>query len=161
MIREPNNQREHALSKTLTRMIGAMALGATIALASLSAPLAAQDNPGNKTSVEAANEGRELYEQICQACHMPDAKGGAGAGTGVPALAGNAKLADKAFAVSTVWNGRGGMPRFAGMLTEAQVAAVLTYVRGHFNAYPDPISAAEAAKIANGVPTRDCATCGH
>ena len=161
MIRFKITKGEQPMSKTLTRIIGASALAATLGFASLSTPSVAQDNPGNKTSVEAANEGKELYEQICQACHMPDAKGGAGAGTGVPALAGNAKLADKTFAVSTVWNGRGGMPRFAGMLTEAQVAAVLTYVRGHFNTYPDPITTAEATKIANGVPTRDCATCGH
>jgi len=135
---------------------------ATITLAANPAQLSAQDNPGNKTSVQVAAEGKDLYEQICQACHMADAKGGAGAGTGVPALAGNPHLADKGFAVGTVWNGRGGMPRFAGMLTPGQIAAVLTYVRGHFNAYPAIITEGEATAITNGpVPKNDCGSCGH
>ncbi|HWU03081.1 MAG TPA: cytochrome c [Novosphingobium sp.] len=139
-----------------------MAVAAGLGALTSAAPSRAQDAPGNKTSVEAAGEGKDLYEQICQACHMPDAKGGAGAGTGVPALAGNAKLADKGFAVTTVYNGRGGMPRFAGMLTDAQIAAVLTYVRGHFNTYPDPVTEADVKALAGGpIAKSDCNTCVH
>jgi mono/diheme cytochrome c family protein len=150
------------MSKFFPRAIAAAGLAAMIALSANPAALLAQDNPGNKTSVQAADEGKELYEQICQACHMADAKGGAGAGTGVPALAGNAKLADKNYAVNVVWNGRGGMPRFGGMLSEAQVGAVLTYVRGHFNAYPQTITEAEVASVAKGVAIKnDCGSCGH
>ena len=123
--------------------------------------LAAQDNPGNKAAVEPASEGKDLYEQICQACHMPDARGGAGAGTGVPALAGNPHLADKTFAINRVWNGYGGMPRFGAMLSPQQVAAVLTYVRGHFNAYPEAVTPAEVDAIAAGrIPSADC-NCTH
>ena len=41
------------------------------------APGAAQDRASNgASSVEVSDEGKELYEQICQACHMADAKGG-------------------------------------------------------------------------------------
>lgn len=125
------------------------------------AELAAQDNPGNKAAVEPASEGKELYEQICQACHMADAKGGAGAGTGVPALAGNPHLADKTFAINRVWNGYGGMPRFGAMLSPGQVAAVLTYVRGHFNTYPDAVTAAEVDAVAAGRATKPDCNCGH
>lgn len=150
------------MHKNITRAVAAAGLAAIIGFSANSVPLQAQDNPGNKTSVQAADEGKELYEQICQACHMADAKGGAGAGTGVPALAGNANLADKNFGVNVVWNGRGGMPRFGGMLTEAQVAAVLTYVRGHFNAYPQPITEQEVADFAKGIAIKnDCGSCGH
>ncbi|HEY6868934.1 MAG TPA: cytochrome c [Novosphingobium sp.] len=125
------------------------------------AVLNAQDNPGNKAAVEPASEGKDLYEQICQACHMPDAKGGAGAGTGVPALAGNPHLADKTFAINRVWNGYGGMPRFGAMLSPPQVAAVLTYVRGHFNAYPEAVTPADVDAVAAGqIPKADC-NCGH
>ncbi len=123
--------------------------------------LAAQDNPGNKTAVEPATEGQELYEQICQACHMADAKGGTGSGTGVPALAGNARLADKGFAISRVWSGYGGMPRFGAMLSPAQIAAVLTYVRGHFNAYPDPVTPADVTAAAGGAPPKVACNCTH
>lgn len=125
------------------------------------AALSAQDNPGNKAAVEPASAGKDLYEQICQACHMADAKGGAGAGTGVPALAGNPHLADKTFAINRVWNGYGGMPRFGAMLSPDQVAAVLTYVRGHFNAYPDAVTPAEVNGVATGpIPKADC-NCAH
>jgi hypothetical protein len=56
-----------------------LASGVALLAANLSAgaPLAAQDNPGNKTDVRPADEGKDLYEQICQACHMADAKGAA------------------------------------------------------------------------------------
>jgi mono/diheme cytochrome c family protein len=122
-----------------------LASGVALLAASLSAgaPLAAQDNPGNKTDVRPADEGKDLYEQICQACHMADAKGGAALAPGFRRWR-PTHLADKAFAIGTVWNGRGGMPRFGALLSPAQVAAVLTYVRGHFNAYPDPVSEADA-----------------
>jgi len=147
--------------KSIACMLSTAGVSATLAVLANPASLAAQDNPGNKTAVEPASEGKELYEQICQACHMPDAKGGAGAGTGVPALAGNAHLSDKSFAINRVWNGNGGMPRFGAMLTPSQVAGVLTYVRGHFNSYPDAVSEAEVAAIANGtVPKADC-NCAH
>ena len=125
------------------------------------AGLAAQDNPGNKAAVEPANEGKELYEQICQACHMADAKGGAGSGTGVPALAGNAHLADKNFAIGRVWNGYGGMPRFGAMLSPAQIAAVLTYVRGHFNAYADVVTPADVTAATGGTPPKVACNCTH
>jgi mono/diheme cytochrome c family protein len=142
-------------------MVMAAAVAAVAAMGP-GAPLRAQDKPGGGTSVQAADEGQQLYEQICQACHMADAKGGGGVGTGVPALAGNAHLASKAFAVTTVYGGRGGMPRFAEMLTPAQIAAVLTYVRGHFNAYPDPISEAEVKKLATAPQTQNaCNACTH
>jgi mono/diheme cytochrome c family protein len=97
-----------------------LASGVALLAANLSAgaPLAAQDNPGNKTDVRPADEGKDLYEQICQACHMADAKGGRWhRGSG----AGGQHLADKAFAIGTVWNGRGGMPRFGALLSPAQV----------------------------------------
>lgn len=149
----------HKVPARLALIIASTALVA--ALLAGPAQVAAQDNPGNKAAVEPANEGRELYEQICQACHMPDAKGGIGAGTGVPALAGNPHLADKSFAIGRVWNGYGGMPRFGAMLSPTQVAAVLTYVRGHFNTYPDAVTPAEVDRIASGVnPQVDC-NCTH
>lgn len=132
-----------------------------VAGAVVPASLAAQDNPGNKAAVEPANEGKELYEQICQACHMPDAKGGQGSGTGVPALAGNPHLANKGFAIGRVWNGYGGMPRFGAMLNPDQIAAVLTYVRGHFNAYPEAVTAAEVSAVAAGHPPQADCNCTH
>lgn len=134
---------------------------ATLALVALPAPLNAQDKPGNKTAIEPASEGKALYEQICQACHMPDGRGGAGAGTGVPALASNPRLAEKRFIVDRLWNGYGGMPRFGALLTQPQIAAVATYVRGHFNAYPDPVTTDDVAKVASGAAVSPDCNCTH
>ncbi len=132
------------------------------ALCASQTTVSAQDNPGNKTNVKVSAEGKELYEQVCQACHMANAKGGAGAGTGVPALAGNPKLANKAYAISTLWNGRAGMPRFGELITPAQAAAVLTYVRSHFNTYRAPVTEAEVKAFAKKpLAKSDCNRCGH
>jgi mono/diheme cytochrome c family protein len=123
---------------------------AAVALLVLS-PLAirAQDSSGGVASVEVSAEGANIYREICQACHMADARGGGGAGAGIPALTGNPRLADKAFAIEVVVNGRGGMPWFTDILTPPQIAAVLTHVRSRFNAYPDPVTAEEVAAIAD------------
>ncbi len=121
----------------------------------------AQDAPGGVTTVQVPDEGRQVYEQICQACHMADAKGGGGAGAAIPALAGNPKLADKDYPITLLLKGRGGMPWFTDMLTPEQMAAVLTYVRGHFNAYPDPVTVADIARVSTAPPPiRECDTCG-
>lgn len=142
----------------------ALGMRVGVGLLGLSLPLAlsvrAQDAPGGTTSVQVSEEGRLVYEQICQSCHMADAKGGGGAGAVIPALAGNPNLADKDLIVSVVVKGRGGMPWFTDILTESQIAAVSTYVRSHFNAYPEPVSIADVRRIANAPePVRDCNTC--
>jgi len=117
----------------------------------------AQDAPGSIVDVRIPEQGRAVYEEICQACHMADAKGGEGAGARIPALAGNPRLADRSYAVAVAVKGRGGMPGFTEMLSDEQLAAVLTYVRGHFNAYADPVTPAEiAAAKTTGGSAPDC-----
>jgi len=130
---------------------GVAALAATVALR-------AQDAPGGgPTAVEVSGEGKEVYEQICQACHMADAKGGGGAGAVIPALAGNPRLADKDYPTVILLKGRGGMPWFSDILTPEQMAAVLTYVRGHFNDYQDPVTVADIVRVTTASPpVPDC-----
>ncbi|MBT2187603.1 c-type cytochrome [Sphingobium nicotianae] len=118
----------------------------------------AQDTAGGgPSSVKVGGEGKEVFETICQACHLADAKGG----SGIPALAGNTHLADKDFMVDILLKGRGGMPWFNDMLTPKQIAAVATYVRSHFNSYSEPVTEADVQRIAGGAKAspRDCATC--
>jgi mono/diheme cytochrome c family protein len=112
-----------------------------------SAPLQAQDSAGGTSSVKVSDEGQQVYEEICQACHMADAKGGGGAGAAIPALAGNSKLADKDYPITMLLKGRGGMPWFTEMLSPAQMAAVITYVRGHFNGYSDPVTVEDIERV--------------
>jgi mono/diheme cytochrome c family protein len=85
--------------------------------------------------------GQDLYAAICQGCHMPDGKGAVGAGS-YPALADNSKLLSAGYPIYLVLYGQKGMPGFGGFLDDAQVAAVVEYVRTHFgNNYTDKISA--------------------
>jgi mono/diheme cytochrome c family protein len=101
------------------------------------APAMAQPPSGGDTAGSASNKtaapvtGEQVYQQVCQACHMADAKGGKGAGQ-IPALAKNAKLEEPSYPVSMILQGRGAMPSLTDILKPAQIAAVVTYVRTHF-----------------------------
>jgi len=88
-------------------------------------------------------DGASIYANVCAACHMPNAKGAAGAGA-YPALAANPRLAAEVYPVHVVIHGQKGMPAFGALLDDDQVAAVVTYVRGRFgNDYPGAVTAAE------------------
>ena len=133
-------------ARAIAPALAAMLLGAALLTGPQS--VQAQDAPGGgPSSVEISSEGKEVYEQICQACHMADAKGGDGAGAAIPALADNPNLASKDFIVDIIVHGRGGMPWFTDMLTTEQIAAVSTYVRAHFNTYPDPVTVADVQRV--------------
>jgi mono/diheme cytochrome c family protein len=96
----------------------------------------------------APRTGEDVYRQICQACHMPDARGAQGAAIrGYPALAGNPRLASAAYAAMVVVRGQKAMPAFAE-LSDAQVAAVVNYLRSNFgNRYGDTISAEQVRPL--------------
>ena len=125
------------------RKILLAALAATPLLTSHAWADAATTSTGGGISVVS---GEQVFQHVCQGCHQANAKGAWGAGAGFPALANNPKLENAGYPISMVENGHGGMPWFNGMLTDAQVAAVLNYVRTHFgNAYKDPITPADVA----------------
>jgi mono/diheme cytochrome c family protein len=103
-------------------------------------------------------DGRQIFEQICQGCHMPNGQGAVGAGH-YPALAKDRTLASRQYMALTILAGRRNMPAFgarhaigfggpAATLNEEQIAAVINYVRTHFgNRYTDSITAAEVAAL--------------
>ncbi len=102
--------------------------------------------------------GQQIYEHICQGCHMPGAQGASGAGF-YPKLAGDKKLIAWQYAALTVLNGRNGMPPFGlpadqvvqlrtTHLSDQQVADVVNYVRSHFNnKFPATVTAAQVAAL--------------
>ena len=93
----------------------------------------------------AATDGAALYRDICQGCHMARGQGAKGAGA-YPALARDANLAAAGYPVLIVLEGHKAMPGFAAMLNDAQVAAVVNYVRTNFgNAYRDGVTQANVA----------------
>lgn len=90
-------------------------------------------------------DGAQLYQAVCQACHMANAMGGAGAAA-FPALAKNPKLAEAGYPISMVTNGHKAMPGFKSQMSDAQIAAVVTYVRTHFgNDYQEPVALDQVA----------------
>ena len=103
-------------------------------------------------------DGHQIYEAICQGCHMSAAQGAVGAGH-FPALAKDATLASRQYMAITLLMGRRNMPAFGAKhaigfggppatLTEEQIAAVINYVRSHFgNHYTDLITAAEVRSL--------------
>jgi mono/diheme cytochrome c family protein len=91
--------------------------------------------------------GEALYKEICQACHMPDAKGASGAGA-YPSLAANPKLASKAYPVLVVVNGLKAMPPFGDLLSDRQIADVVNHTRSHFgNRYTDTVTPVEVKAL--------------
>jgi mono/diheme cytochrome c family protein len=87
--------------------------------------------------------GEQLFGNACQACHMSDAKGAAGAGT-YPSLAGDRNLEAGGYAIAVVVNGQRGMPPVGALMSDEQVAAVVNYLRTHFdNSYQDAVTAAD------------------
>jgi mono/diheme cytochrome c family protein len=72
-------------------------------------------------------DGKSLFADNCSACHQVTGKGVKGA---FPALAGSAFVqGDPKIVMTTVLNGRAGMPAFKDDLNDADLAAILTYVR--------------------------------
>jgi len=109
-------------------------------------------------ATSSASDGRQIFEQICQGCHMQNGQGAIGAGR-FPALANNRSLASRQYMALTILMGRRNMPAFGAKhaigfggppatLSEEQIASVINYVRTHFgNRYKDSITAAEVAAL--------------
>ncbi|WP_456791834.1 c-type cytochrome [Bradyrhizobium sp. USDA 4506] len=124
--------------RTATSVVAALALlSATAALG--------QDSGAGKRTFSSGYRfvemtGEELFANVCQGCHMPDATGASGAGS-YPSLAGNKNLEAASYPVFLVINGRRGMPAFGDMMTDGQIAAVVNYLRTHFsNNYEDAVT---------------------
>ena len=89
--------------------------------------------------------GEAIYRWVCAGCHMPDGTGASGAGT-YPSLADDPRLAASGYPIAMVLKGQKAMPPFGSLLTNEQVAAVVTYVRTHFgNGFTDAPTAANVA----------------
>jgi mono/diheme cytochrome c family protein len=104
-----------------------------------------------------ATTGAGIYQHVCQGCHQPGGVGAKGAAS-IPALAGDPRLASTAYPVYIVLHGDGAMPWFDaapanGGLSDAQIAAVVSYIRGSFgNAYPGLVTPAQVASMRPTAP---------
>jgi mono/diheme cytochrome c family protein len=105
-------------------------------LAAMAAPALAED------------AGHAQFLASCSACHQPTGLGIKGA---FPPLAGSAFVqGDANLVIGRVLDGRGGMPRFKGDLSDQQIAAVLTYVRSAWGNHSGPVTPAQVAAARAG-----------
>ena len=75
------------------------------------------------SAAAAAPAGATVFARNCAGCHGPNGEGGAG-----PRLLGNPRAADRRNVRSAVEFGRGMMPGFGAILSDAQLEAVVTFV---------------------------------
>ena len=102
--------------------------------------------------------GREVYRNICQACHQPDGRGLARV---APPLVGSVfALAPAEVTARILLNGKEGavglMPPIGATLTNDQIASVLTYVRREWGQAGDPVDpeTVEAVRVQTATRTR-------
>jgi len=85
--------------------------------------------------------GRSIFEHRCAACHKANGTGGGP----FPALAGNANVnaANPSKILSTIENGSGIMPSWRGQLSDADIAAVASYIRTAWGNKGTPVTEAQ------------------
>ncbi len=111
-----------------------------------------------KEPADAAIGGAAIYADRCAICHEASGQGIPGT---YPPLAGNPHVtaADPSAAIAAVLNGElvditvrghryiGGMPGWRNFLSDADAAAVVTYIRKSWGNGASPVSAAQVARI--------------
>jgi len=117
---------------------------------------AALAQPGDATL------GAKVFAQNCAACHQASGQGIKGA---FPALAGDPfVLGDPKTVAYVPLHGRGGMPNFSEDLSDAEIAAVLTYVRSSWGNHAPPVEVATVAAVrgaTDGPPKEKSVLPGH
>jgi mono/diheme cytochrome c family protein len=115
------------------------------------APLTAEDQ-------QRFDAGREVYRNICQACHQPD---GRGQEKIAPSLIGSTlALASPDIPARILLNGKEGsiglMPPVGSVLSDDQIAGVLTYIRREWGQAGSPVDPATVKTVreANAGRTR-------
>jgi mono/diheme cytochrome c family protein len=130
----------------IVAVLAAPLLASSIARAQSAAPSASE--PSLSTGFGFVEKsGEQLFAGVCRGCHMPDGKGATGAGT-YPSLAGDRNLESSGYPLHVVVNGQRGMPPFGSMMSNDQVAAVVNYLRTHFdNRYGDGVTADDVKAV--------------
>lgn len=93
----------------------------------------------SSATAHSGEDGEALFRANCAECHQPNGQGIANV---YPALAGNETVLGSGLDVALVLRiGRGEMPSFAGVLSAAEMAAIINYVRNSWGNSGDPLSA--------------------
>jgi cytochrome c oxidase subunit 2 len=95
--------------------------------------MAAQADDPNKTWTvdELVQRGEKVYTSNCIACHQANGKGIPGS---FPALDGSPVVnGPRAHQIDIVMHGKNAMPAWAPVLSDTEIAAVITYTRNHWS----------------------------
>ena len=100
--------------------------------------------------------GREVYRNVCQACHQPD---GRGQERVAPRLVGSAlALAAPDIPARVLLNGKEGpvglMPPVGSVLNDDQIAGVLTYIRREWGQTGTPVDPGQVKAVRTQTATR-------
>jgi mono/diheme cytochrome c family protein len=90
--------------------------------------------------------GEEIFNNVCIACHQPDGKGIQGIYLPLadnPLVTGD----DPTYLITTILNGRGGMPRFDSTYSDEDIAAIATWVRQAWDNDAAPVTAEQVAEV--------------
>jgi mono/diheme cytochrome c family protein len=136
------------VSLALALLVAGCAKGSNESAAAASA---AAKNPAS------ASDGAAIYLANCSSCHQAD---GAGVASAFPPLSGNPIVTGSPVAVITiVKNGLEGrvavngqvysgiMPHWKGLLSDEQIAAVVSYVRTSWKNHASPVSIADVQAV--------------
>jgi mono/diheme cytochrome c family protein len=100
--------------------------------------------------------GREIYANLCQACHQPDGRGQERVAPGL--IDSPLVLAAPDIAARVLLNGKEGpiglMPPLGSTLSDEQVASVLTYVRREWGHTATPVDPAVVTNVRDLTRTR-------
>jgi mono/diheme cytochrome c family protein len=102
------------------------------------------------------NAGREVYQNLCAACHQPN---GRGLERVAPPLVGSElALSAPGVPIRILMNGKEGsvglMPPLGFTLSDDQIAAVLTYIRHEWGQSASAVDPAEVAKVRTATKDR-------
>lgn len=88
--------------------------------------------------------GASIFAKNCAACHQANGEGGIG-----PALAGNphVNIANPTMMLTTILQGRNGMPSWRGQLAASDIAAVATFIRSSWGNNAGPVTVQEVTTI--------------
>lgn len=133
----------NTLSTRLATLLLVCAMVAVVAVPMLGT---AQDATPEVSEEDVILQGAGIYYNVCVACHQVD-------GNGVPGIflplnrGGLVMLEDPDLLIYTVLYGRGGMPRFNDTYSDAEIAAVLTFIRQEWDNDMPPVSEEDVARV--------------
>lgn len=110
-----------------------------VSLGLAAAAVAAQD-----VSAEVMAAGEGLYTENCAHCHQATGRGDGGA---APPLAVNSRLGNEVRVITQVLQGGEYMPGFAFLLSDSEIAAVVTYIRNSWENEYGPVAEDQVAAI--------------